>query len=43
MRAWEEFQQKQLPGINEQLRNAHRPLVNLNQKPGNMPEGGDED
>ena len=43
VRAWEEFQQKQLPGINELLRNAHRPLLNLNQKPENMPEGGDED
>jgi photosystem II stability/assembly factor-like uncharacterized protein len=41
--AWEEFQQKQLPAINEQLRNAHRPAVNLNQRPGSMPEGGDED
>jgi photosystem II stability/assembly factor-like uncharacterized protein len=43
VRAWEEFQQKQLPAINEQFRNAHRPAVNLNQKPANMPESGDED
>jgi hypothetical protein len=43
VRGWEEFQQKQLPAINEQLRNAHRPAVNLNQRPGSMPEGGDED
>jgi hypothetical protein len=43
VRAWRDFQQKELPAMNEQLRNAHRPAVNLNRKPANMPEGGDED
>jgi len=40
---WEEFKQKQLPALNLQLRNAHRPEINLNQKAENMPQEGDED
>jgi len=40
---WEEFKQKQLPALNLQLRNAHRPEINLTQKPDNMPEEGDEE
>ncbi len=40
---WAAFQQKQLPALNTLLRNAHRPVVDLDRKPGNIPEGGDED
>lgn len=40
---WEEFKQKQLAALNLQLHNAHRPEINLTQKPDNMQEGGDED
>ena len=43
LESWDKFQQEQLPALNTQLRNAHRPAVNLNQKPDNIPEGGDED
>ena len=43
LQEWEGFQQKQLPALNMQLRNAHKPAVDLNRKPGNTPEGGDED
>lgn len=40
---WESFQQKQLPALNRILNNAHRPPINLNRPPENMPEQGDED
>jgi hypothetical protein len=41
--AWEEFRTKQLPELNNVLRKAGRPEVNLHKAPENMPEGGDED
>jgi photosystem II stability/assembly factor-like uncharacterized protein len=40
---WESFQQKQLPALNRVLNDAHRPSINLNRPPENMPEQGDED
>jgi hypothetical protein len=40
---WEEFKQKQLPALNNQLRNVHLPPIDLNHKTDNMPDGGDED
>jgi len=41
--AWEEFRTHQLPELNEVLRKAGRPEVNLQKAPENMPEAGDED
>ena len=41
--AWEEFRAHQLPELNEVLRKAGRPEVNLQKAPENMPEAGDED
>jgi hypothetical protein len=40
---WEEFKQKQLPALNIDLQNAHRPAINLEKRPANMPGEGDED
>ena len=40
---WEDFLQKQLPALNLQLRNAHRPAIDPARQPDNMPEQGDED
>jgi hypothetical protein len=40
---WEQFKQTQLPPMNQQIRNAHRPEINLHRKPTAMPEAGDED
>ncbi len=40
---WEEFQQKQLPKLNQMLNDAHRPPIDLKRPPENMPERGDED
>ena len=40
---WEEFKQNQLPEMNQQMKNAHRPAINPDRKPSNMPEAGDED
>jgi photosystem II stability/assembly factor-like uncharacterized protein len=40
---WEEFKQKQLPALDTELRNAHRPSVDLNKQPEDMPGEGDED
>ncbi|MFL6426901.1 MAG: WD40/YVTN/BNR-like repeat-containing protein [Acidobacteriaceae bacterium] len=41
--SWEEFKQKQLPVMNEQLRRQHHPAIQPNQRPANMPQAGDED
>jgi photosystem II stability/assembly factor-like uncharacterized protein len=43
LQQWGEFQQKQLPALNKQLRSAQKPAVDLNRKPDNTQEGGDED
>jgi hypothetical protein len=40
---WEQFKQTQLPQMNQQIRNAHRPEINPERKPTNMPQAGDED
>jgi photosystem II stability/assembly factor-like uncharacterized protein len=40
---WEEFKAKQLPALNELLRNAQKPAIDLERKPVDMPESGDED
>ncbi len=40
---WEEFRQQQLPALNLKLTGAHLPPVDLDKKPVNMPENGDED
>jgi photosystem II stability/assembly factor-like uncharacterized protein len=40
---WENFKQKQLPGLNQVLNTAHRPSINLKRPPDNMPQQGDED
>ncbi|MHB1744208.1 MAG: VPS10 domain-containing protein [Acidobacteriaceae bacterium] len=40
---WEQFKQTQLPAVNRQMRNAHRPAINPDRKPTNMPGAGDED
>lgn len=41
--AWENFKQKELPALNKVLNHAHRPSIDLNRPPENMPEQGDED
>ncbi|MGA8531303.1 MAG: glycoside hydrolase, partial [Acidobacteriaceae bacterium] len=41
--AWEDFRTKQLPELNDVLRKAGRPEINLQKAPENMPEAGDED
>ena len=43
LQGWEQFKQTQLPEMNQQIRNAHRPAINLDRKPTNMPQTGDED
>jgi hypothetical protein len=40
---WEKFQQSQLPRMNRQIQDAHRPAINPYRQPSNMPEAGDED
>lgn len=41
--AWDKFKQKELPALNKALNDAHRPSINLNRPPENIPEQGDED
>ena len=43
LRGWQEFQAKQLPGIDAVLRAAGRPTIDLKKAPEHMPSGGDED
>jgi hypothetical protein len=43
LRAWREFQAKQLPAIDAVLRQAGRPAIDIKRAPKNMPQGGDED
>jgi hypothetical protein len=40
---WEDFKEKQLPALNEKLRDAHRPAINLSRQPEDMPQSGDEE
>ena len=40
---WEQFQQQELPQLDKLLRSAHKPGINLDRRPDNMPEAGDED
>ncbi|HEY6445668.1 MAG TPA: glycoside hydrolase [Acidobacteriaceae bacterium] len=41
--AWEQFAAQQIPAIDEVLRKAGRPEINLEKKATDMPEAGDED
>ena len=43
LRGWQEFAAKELPAVNQVLREANRPAINLQKEPENMPEAGDED
>jgi photosystem II stability/assembly factor-like uncharacterized protein len=40
---WETIKTESLPQLNQALREAHLPVLGLDKKPDNMPEGGDED
>jgi len=40
---WEEFKQKQLPALDDELRKANHPAIDLQKQPQNMPAAGDED
>ena len=40
---WEAFKQKQLPALNNELKDGKRPTVDLKKQPTNMPASGDED
>lgn len=40
---WEKFKEKQLPALNAELHSAGHAAIDLNLKPENMPEHGDED
>lgn len=41
--AWEEFKEKQLPAIDQKLREAHRPEIDLTRQPVGMPQSGNEE
>jgi len=43
LHTWERLKETAIPKLNRQLSGAHLPVINLEQKPENMPEGGDED
>jgi hypothetical protein len=40
---WEEFKQKDLPALNLKLSSFHRPPIDLERQPEDMPQSGDED
>jgi hypothetical protein len=40
---WERMKSSSLPALNRKLNAAGLPTINLERKPENMPEGGDED
>jgi photosystem II stability/assembly factor-like uncharacterized protein len=40
---WEQFKKNQIPELNRQLEGEHLPGIQLNRKPTNMPQEGDED
>lgn len=41
--AWNEFKNDKIEAINRVLQSAHRPAINLEKSPDNMPDTGDED
>jgi hypothetical protein len=41
--AWEDFRTKQIPALNEVLRKAGKPAINLKQQATDLPDDGDED
>jgi hypothetical protein len=41
--AWEDFRAKQLPALNDVLRKAGRPAINLERQATDMPDEGDEE
>jgi hypothetical protein len=43
LKHWERVRDESIPALNRQLEGAHLPILNLEQKPENMPESGDED
>ncbi len=43
LKRWEQVKGTSIPALNRQLEGAHLPVLNLEQKPENMPESGDED
>jgi hypothetical protein len=43
LKRWERVKESSIPALNRQLQGAHLPVLNLEQKPENMPESGDED
>ncbi len=43
LKRWEKAKTTSIPALNRQLEGAHLPVLNLEQKPQNMPEEGDED
>ena len=43
LRRWEKSRASSIPALNRQLEAAHLPVLNLEQKPESMPDGGDED
>ncbi len=43
LKRWEKSKATSIPALNRQLEGTHLPLLNLEQKPENMPEEGDED
>jgi photosystem II stability/assembly factor-like uncharacterized protein len=43
LQRWEKSKSSSIPALNQQLEGAHLPVLNLEQKPKSMPEGGDED
>ncbi len=43
LKRWEKARTTSIPALNRRLEGAHLPVLNLEQKPQNMPEEGDED
>ncbi|MGB9148213.1 MAG: glycoside hydrolase [Acidobacteriaceae bacterium] len=41
--AWQDFVEHRLPALNDLLRKAGKPAINISQAPTNMPQEGDED
>jgi hypothetical protein len=40
---WGDFKTNQLPALDQKLRDAHRPAIDLDQSPAEMPQSGDQD
>jgi photosystem II stability/assembly factor-like uncharacterized protein len=43
LKRWEKTRRTSIPALNRELEAAHLPVINLEQKPENMPDSGDED